>query len=216
MGKSTNPRRAAYPAHMAATESTMRALGTPCPAFRLPDVTTGNDVALSDLTGRPLLVGFICNHCPFVQHMRDELARLSREAPGMGYAMVLISSNDVRTHPQDGPNHMASEARDAGYRCPYLYDETQEVARAFGAACTPDFFLYDAQHTLVYRGQLDDSRPNNGKPVTGADLRAALDAVLGGRTPDTAQKPSIGCNIKWRANAQTPEKNTRPAARQGA
>ncbi len=184
---------------MAATESTMQPLGSPCPAFRLSDVTTGNDVTNQKFAGKPLLVCFICNHCPFVQHMRDELAKLSREASGMGYAMVLICSNDVRTHPQDGPDAMVGEARDAGYRCPYLWDETQSVARAFAAACTPDFFLYDAAHTLAYRGQLDDSRPNNGKPVTGRDLRKALEAVLAGRAPDKAQKPSIGCNIKWRA-----------------
>jgi peroxiredoxin len=186
---------------MAATESTMRPLGSPCPAFRLPDVTTGNDVSNADFAGRPLLVAFICNHCPFVQHIREELARLSREARGMGYAMVLISSNDVRTHPQDGPDAMASEARDAGYRCPYLYDETQAVARAFEAACTPDFFLFDAAHRLAYRGQLDGSRPNNGQPVTGADLRAALAAVLAGAAPSAEQRPSIGCNIKWRAGS---------------
>lgn len=181
----------------------MRALGTPCPDFRLPDVTSGKEVACADFAGRPLLVAFICNHCPFVQHIREELARLSREARGMGYAMVLISSNDVRTHPQDGPDAMASEARDAGYRCPYLYDETQSVARAFEAVCTPDFFLYDTQHRLAYRGQLDGSRPSNGQPVTGADLRAALAAVLAGTAPNPEQRPSIGCNIKWRAgNAQ--------------
>jgi thiol-disulfide isomerase/thioredoxin len=186
---------------MAATESTMRPLGTPCPAFDLPDVTTGNQVSNAKYAGKPLLVAFICNHCPFVQHMRDELARLSREAPGMGYGMVLISSNDVRTHPQDGPDAMASEASDAGYRCPYLYDETQDVARAFGAACTPDFFLFDAGHRLAYRGQLDDSRPSNGKPVTGADVRAAISAVLEGKAPAANQRPSIGCNIKWRAES---------------
>ncbi len=181
----------------------MQALGTPCPAFLLPDVTTGNQVVNTAFAGKPLLVGFICNHCPFVQHMREELARLSRESSGMGYGMVLISSNDVRTHPQDGPDAMADEAREAGYRCAYLYDESQSVARAFHAACTPDFFLYDASHALAYRGQLDDSRPNNGKPVTGADLRAALAAVLEGKSPSARQQPSIGCNIKWRAESAT-------------
>ncbi len=184
---------------MAATESTMRPLGTRCPDFRLQDVVTGAATGPSDAAGKPLLVAFICNHCPFVVHVRSQLAALSQEAATRGYACIFVCSNDVVTHPQDGPGPMAAEARAAGYACPYVFDESQSVARAFGASCTPDFFLFDASHTLVYRGQLDDSRPSNGKPVTGADLRAALDAVLAGKAPAAAQKPSIGCNIKWKA-----------------
>jgi thiol-disulfide isomerase/thioredoxin len=176
----------------------MVALGTACPDFSLPDTVSGRTVSRSDFAGTPLLVMFICNHCPFVVHVADELARLGRDYAGR-LGIVAICSNDEATHPADGPGPMAEEAARRGYSFPYLHDATQQVARAFDAACTPDFFLYDARHALVYRGQLDDSRPGSQEPVTGRDLRAALDAVLSGMAPAAAQRPSIGCNIKWLA-----------------
>lgn len=183
---------------MARTPSTMLPLGTPAPPFRLPD-TDGTPVALDDLRGAPaLLVMFICNHCPFVKHVRGELAALGRDYAPRGVAVFAISSNDARAYPQDGPEAMRREKEEAGYPFPYLWDETQEVAQAYKAACTPDFFLFDGERRLVYRGQLDDSRPGNGRPVTGRDLRAALDATLQGRPVSIEQTPSIGCNIKWK------------------
>ena len=187
---------------MAATPSTMVPLGTPAPPFSLPD-TTGRMVSLDDFAGAPaLLVMFICNHCPFVKHVASELAALGRQYQDKGVAIVAINANDVANYPDDRPEKMAAEVRDRGYTFPYLYDESQEVARAYKAACTPDFFVFDSDHKLIYRGQLDDSRPGNGVPVTGADVRAALDAVLAGKKPATQQMPSIGCNIKWkRGNA---------------
>jgi len=182
---------------MAETPSTMLQLGTPAPDFSLPD-TEGGTVALSDFADREaLLVMFICNHCPFVQHVRQELASLGKEYEQRGVGIVAISSNDVKNYPQDGPEAMREEKRRAGYTFPYLYDESQEVAKAYRAACTPDFFVFDRQRRLAYRGQLDDSRPGNGIPVSGKDLRAALDAVLAGRPVSEDQRPSIGCNIKW-------------------
>jgi peroxiredoxin len=182
---------------MAAT-STMLELGTPAPHFALPD-TEGNPVSLADARGaKALLVMFICNHCPFVKHLRPALARLAEEYAPRGVAVVGINANDAERYPADGPEAMRREKAEAGYPFPYLYDETQEVAKAYRAACTPDFFLFDAGHRLVYRGQFDDSRPSNGVPVTGRDLRAALDAVLEGRAVPAEQKPSLGCNIKWR------------------
>jgi len=183
---------------MAETPSTMVPLGTKAPAFRLPD-TDGKMVALDDFHELPaLLVMFICNHCPFVKHIRGGLAQFGRDYQNRGLAIVAISSNDVRAYPEDSPEKMAKEKRAAGYVFPYLYDETQEVAKAYHAACTPDFFLYDRERRLVYRGQFDASRPSNQKPVTGADLRAAVEAVLAGKPVSTDQKPSIGCNIKWK------------------
>ncbi|HOB76039.1 MAG TPA: thioredoxin family protein [Phycisphaerae bacterium] len=183
---------------MALTPSRMRALGLEAPDFRLPD-TNGRLVSLSDFKEAPaLLVMFICNHCPYVKHVRDELARLGRDYQAKGVAVVAINANDAERYPDDSPARMREEVREVGYTFPYLYDETQEVAQAFGAACTPDFFLFDRNRRLVYRGQLDDSRPGNGKPVTGRDLRAALDAVLAGRPAPEDQKPSAGCNIKWK------------------
>ena len=177
----------------------MLPLGTTAPDFRLPDTVSGKTIALADFAVAPaLLVAFICNHCPFVEHIRAGLAQLGREYQVRGVAIVAISSNDVGTHPQDGPAKMAAEARTAGYTFPYLYDETQAVAKAYRAACTPDFFLFDTSRRLVYRGQLDDSRPGSRLPVTGADLRAALEAVLAGKAASPNQKPSIGCNIKWK------------------
>jgi len=176
----------------------MLELGTRAPDFNLPD-TEGNPVSRADFQGKPLLVAFMCNHCPFVKHLQHELAAFAREYAGKGLAMVGISANDVATHPQDGPQEMAEEARKAGYVFPYLYDESQETAKAYHAACTPDFFLFDGDHRLVYRGQFDGSRPGNNVPVTGADLRAAADRVLAGEPVPADQKPSIGCNIKWRS-----------------
>jgi len=184
---------------MAETKSTMLPLGTPAPDFSLPDARTGETVSLSDFGGAPaLLVMFICNHCPFVRHVRGELAALGRDYAGSGLAIVAINANDALNYPQDGPTHMKAEAERYDYRFPYLFDESQAVAKAHRAVCTPDFFLFDRDRKLVYRGRLDDSRPSNGVPVTGADLRAACDAVLAGKAPSADQKSSIGCNIKWR------------------
>ncbi len=183
---------------MALTPSTMLPLGTAAPDFNLPD-TQGHDTALADFKTAPaLLVAFICNHCPYVKHLRAGLAQLARDYQPRGAAIVAISANDVANYPEDGPAKMKAEARSAGYIFPYLYDETQAVAKAYRAACTPDFFLFDAARKLVYRGQFDNSRPGNGVPVTGQDLRAALDAVLAGKPVPADQKPSIGCNIKWK------------------
>ena len=183
---------------MVMTPSQMMPLETAAPDFSLPD-TDGNTVSLADFSGKPLLVAFICNHCPVVIHVRECLAKLGSEYQSKGVAMVWISSNDVSTHPGDSPEKMRDEKASAGYTFPYLYDESQEVAKAYSAACTPDFFLFDADHKLVYRGQLDDSRPDSGIPVTGEDLRGALDALLAGESVPSEQKPSIGCNIKWKA-----------------
>jgi peroxiredoxin len=183
---------------MVAVNSTMLPLGTAAPDFRLPDVS-GKTISLADFTGKPLLVMFICNHCPYVKHIRAGLAQLGRDYLPHGAAIVAISSNDVEKYPQDGPDKMKEEAQAAGYNFPYLYDATQAVAKSYRAACTPDFFLFDKEHRLVYRGQLDDSRPSNGLPVTAKDMREALDAVLGGKPLSLHQKPSIGCNIKWKA-----------------
>ena len=186
---------------MALTPSTMLALGTTAPDFQLPD-TSGKPVSLSDFEGAPAtLVMFICNHCPYVIHIREELSKLAREYQAKGVAIVAISSNDAESYPADSPEKMKEEVSRAGYTFPYLYDETQEVAKAYRAACTPDFFLFDKDLKLAYRGQLDDSRPRvaNPLPVTGRDLRAALNAVLEGRSiPESDQKPSMGCNIKWK------------------
>ncbi len=180
--------------------STMLALGTKAPDFELPDVVTGRTVSIQDFDGkRALLVMFICRHCPYVRHVREELARLGRDFADSDLAMVAISANDPIEYPEDAPESLAEEAREAGYAFPYLFDETQEVAKAYTAACTPDFFLFDADRALAYRGQLDDSRPSNGLPVTGEDLRAAIDAVLTNGSVDQDQRASIGCSIKWRA-----------------
>ncbi len=182
---------------MARTPSTMLPLGTPAPDFSLRS-TDGRTVSLSDFRGaNGLMVVFMCNHCPFVIHIAIELARFADEYMTKGLAVVGISSNDATTHPDDSPEKMITEAAARGYRFPYLHDATQEVAKAYRAACTPDFFLFDADMKLVYRGQFDSSRPDSGVPVTGKDLRMAADAVLAGNTPREDQKPSIGCNIKW-------------------
>jgi peroxiredoxin len=183
---------------MAATESTMLALGTPAPAFRLTDFN-GKVCTLDDFAAaRGLVVAFICNHCPYVRHMRSEFARFARDYKEKGIAVVAICSNDTDAYPQDGPEGMAEEARSAGYSFPYLFDPTQSVAKAYDAACTPDLYLFDGQRKLVYRGQFDDSRPKTEIKPTGADLRRALDAALAGKPVPAEQKPSIGCNIKWK------------------
>jgi len=181
---------------MAAVESQMLPLGTLAPEFSLPDPDEQAH-SLTDGAGA-YLVMFICNHCPFVVHVRDELARIGKDYGPRGVSIVAINSNDIDSHPTDGPAHMKVEAESTGYTFPYVFDEDQSVAKAYRAACTPDFFVFDAARRLVYRGQLDDSRPSNGLPVSGQDLRAALDATLDARPPPAIQKPSIGCNIKWR------------------
>lgn len=183
---------------MARTPSNMLELGTHIPAFSLPD-TDGRLVSDKDFAGKPLLVLFICNHCPFVIHVRQQLAAIGREYGAKGVGIVAINSNDVENYPDDSPEKMASERANAGYVFPYLFDATQSVAKAFKAACTPDIYLFDKNHNLAYRGQLDDSRPSNQIPVTGKDLRAALDALLTGVRVPSEQKPSLGCNIKWKA-----------------
>lgn len=183
---------------MVMTASTMLALGTTAPDFNLPDVD-GNMVSAADFKEAPaLLVIFMCNHCPFVKHVLSVMVELIKEYQGKGVAVVGINSNDVESFPEDRPDMMAKVAKQAGFTFSYLYDDTQEVAKAYRAACTPDFFLFDKDRMLVYRGQMDDSRPGNDMPVTGADLRAALDSVLEGKQVSDGQKPSIGCNIKWK------------------
>jgi len=177
----------------------MLPLGTAAPDFSLPD-PSGKMVKLADFAGKPaLLVIFMCNHCPYVKHVAEGLAQLASEYQARGVGVVGISSNDVGSHPDDSPAKMAEEIKARGYTFPYLYDESQQVAKAYRAACTPDYYVFDAQQKLVYRGQMDGSRPNSGVPVTGHDLRAALNAVLTGKPLPPEQKPSIGCNIKWKA-----------------
>jgi peroxiredoxin len=186
-----------------AVTSTMLALGTEAPAFSLTDTVTGNTVSLSDYADETgVLVMFICNHCPYVKHVRSELAAIGRDYQGSGIGMVAISANDPAVSPGDSPELMKDEARAQGYVFPYLYDETQEVAAAFTAMCTPDFFLFGSDRTLVYRGRMDESRPDSGIPVTGKELRAALDAVLAGEAVSDAQHPSMGCSIKWAEGRQ--------------
>jgi peroxiredoxin len=179
--------------------STMLALGTEAPDFALPDVTTGRIVRRSDFEdGKALMVMFICRHCPYVRHVRKGLAELGRDYRDRNVGIVAISANDPEAYPDDAPESLAEEAMEAGYTFPYLFDETQEVAKAFAAACTPDFFLFDADRKLAYRGQFDSSRPGSDVPVTGKDLREALDAVLADRPVPQDQRPSVGCTIKWR------------------
>ena len=188
---------------MAAVNSTMLPLGTPAPNFSLPDAVSGRNVSLVDFSQAPaLLVMFICNHCPFVKHIQAQLASLGRDYKGKGVGIVAISSNDVVKYPDDSPEKMKAEAAKAGYSFPYLFDESQSVATAFRAACTPDFYVFDKDRALFYRGQLDESRPNSGVAVTGKDLRAALDAALAGKEAPEPQMPSIGCNIKWKAGGE--------------
>ena len=184
---------------MALTPSTMLALGIPAPDFALPDAVSGKDISLSTFTGKKgLLVMFICRHCPYVQHIKQELARLGKDYANREIGIVAVSSNDARDYPDDAPDKLKAMAEELGFTFPFCYDESQEVAKAYRAACTPDFFLFNGERKLVYRGQLDDSRPGNGKPLNGRDLRAAIDAVLADRPVPPDQKPSIGCNIKWK------------------
>ena len=184
---------------MALTPSTMLPLGTIAPDFNLPS-TDNSPVALADFAGaKALLVMFICNHCPFVKHLRSALAELGTTYSARGVAIVAISSNDPVAYPADSLEKMAEEKAAAGYSFPYLFDASQDVAKAYRAACTPDFYVFDAEQRLVYRGQFDDSRPGDGKPVTGRDLKSALDSVLAQQPVSSEQRPSIGCNIKWRA-----------------
>lgn len=178
----------------------MMPLGTPAPDFCLPDTVSGKEVCLPEVRGEvATVVMFICNHCPFVKHIQDELVRLGQEYPARGVSLVAISSNDADQYPEDSPQNMKALAVSLGYAFPYLYDETQQVARRYDAACTPDIFVFDEALECAYRGQLDGSRPGNGIPVTGEDLRSALDALLIGQIVDPVQKPSVGCNIKWKA-----------------
>ncbi len=183
---------------MVKTASTMLPLGSSLPAFSLINVVDGKTFSSASLSGGPSLVAFICNHCPFVIHVRDEFVKFANTYREQGLKIVAVSSNDVVNYPQDGPDKMKTEAASFGYTFPYLYDETQQVAKDFHAACTPDFFLFDKHGKLVYRGQFDDSRPNSGIKVTGSDLKAACDSVLAGKPVQTGQKASIGCNIKWK------------------
>jgi peroxiredoxin len=183
---------------MAAVTSIMLPLGTEAPAFQLPD-TQGKTISISDFRDAPaLLVVFMCNHCPYVKHIRESLVELVKEYQAKGVAVVAINANDVDAYPDDSPELMARDAETYGYTFPYLYDQTQQVARAYKAACTPDFYLFDRDRRLVYRGQIDSSRPGNDKPLSGEDLRAALEAVLTGGQISAQQKPSMGCNIKWK------------------
>ncbi len=184
---------------MARTPSTMLELGTPAPDFSLPEPASGKTVSLGDYAGRPLLVVFSCNHCPFVLHIVDSFAEFANAALTRDLGVVMINANDVDEFPADSPEKMVDFAREHGFEFPYLYDESQRSAIAYRAACTPDFFLFDADHRLVYRGQYDAARPGNGVAITGEDLKAAVDALLAGDAISPEQVPSIGCNIKWRA-----------------
>lgn len=185
---------------MVQTPSTMLPLGTRAPAFRLPDVVSGKTCSLEQLRGdHGTVILFVCNHCPYVKHINVGLVRAAREYQPRGIAFVAISSNDAMKYPEDAPERMKETAEQLGYPFPYLYDETQEVARAYQAACTPDLYLFDRDLACVYRGQFDDARPRNDVPVTGRDLRTAMEALLAGRPISPDQKPSVGCNIKWKA-----------------
>ena len=184
---------------MALTESNMLPLGTKAPSFNLPDTVSGKNISLGELAGeKATVVMFTCNHCPFVIHVNDELVRLSKDYQSKGVAFVAISSNDVENYPQDAPDKMAVLAKEAGYDFPYLYDESQEVAKAYDAACTPDLYVFDSEVKLAYRGRLDGSRPGNSTPLTGEDMRKALDLVLTGEAVPEPHIPSAGCNIKWK------------------
>jgi len=199
---------------MVQTPSTMRTLGSAAPDFTLPDTnaaTPGDTASRADFAGRPLVVAFLCNHCPFVKHLADAFAAFAKQYQDKGVAVVAISSNDVANYPDDSPEKMTEEAAARGYTFPYLYDASQEVAKAFQAACTPDFFLFDADHNLYYRGQFDDTRPHrissgnydsSQNPASGADLRSAVDALLAGQPAPDTQYPSIGCNIKWKPGSE--------------
>ena len=190
---------------MAMTASTMLELGTLAPDFQLPDVVSGQTISLQTFTDKKaLLVMFICQHCPFVKHVKQELAQLGQDYVPQDVGIVAISANSIETHPMDSPVHLKAMAEESGFNFPFCYDESQETAKRYTAACTPDFFLFDQTKRLVYRGQLDKSRPGNGIPVTGKDLRSALDALLANQSVDPDQKPSIGCNIKWKPGNEPP------------
>lgn len=184
---------------MARTPSTMLALGTLAPDFSLPEPATGKTVALNDFQGQPVLVAFICNHCPYVLHIQTAFARLAEEYQAKGVAIVAINANDVANYPDDSPENMVQQVNDVPYTFPYLFDDSQQIAKAYQAACTPDFFLFDAKHKLYYRGQFDASRPRNDEPVTGQDMRDAMDSLLAGMVAPENQVASLGCNIKWKA-----------------
>ena len=184
---------------MALTESNMMQLGTSAPQFTLPDTVSGKNIKLADvLSGKGTVVMFLCNHCPYVIHVNPELVRVAKDYEAKGISFVAISSNDAEKYPQDGPDKMKAHAAEVGYPFPYLYDETQKVAKAYEAACTPDIYVFDGNGTLYYRGRLDGSRPKNDVPLTGEDLRAALDSLLAGEAAPEKQYPSAGCNIKWK------------------
>lgn len=184
---------------MALTPSNMLPVGTKAPAFNLPDVISGTDVSFDSIASdKGTVVMFICNHCPYVIHVNEELVRVANEYKEKGINFVAISSNDVANYPQDGPDKMKTHAAEVGYPFPYLYDESQEIAKAYDAACTPDFYLFDGHQKLTYRGRLDASTPGNGQPLTGSDLRQAMDALLNGKDQLANQMPSMGCNIKWK------------------
>ncbi|MBM3468661.1 MAG: thioredoxin family protein [Alphaproteobacteria bacterium] len=185
---------------MAVTLSSMIPLGSPAPDFSLFDTVSGNQVSLQGIKSpKGTVIMFICNHCPFVKHVFPEILKLTQEYEKKGITFVAISSNDPVTHPEDGPEKMSALAKTLGFNFPYLFDESQQIAKAYDAVCTPDFFIFDGNLKCVYRGQLDDSRPNNSIPVTGADLRSALDCLIAGKPIDSQQKPSMGCNIKWKS-----------------
>lgn len=184
---------------MALTPSTMHALGTLAPNFNLQDVISGNMVSLDNFKNKKaLMVMFICRHCPYVQHVKEEIAKIGQDYKEKDIGIIAISANDVNSYPEDSPQSLKEMARELNFSFPYLYDKSQEIAKAYTAACTPDFFLFDKERKLAYRGQLDDSRPGNNLPITGKDLREAIDAVLEDKPVDFNQKPSIGCNIKWK------------------
>lgn len=184
---------------MALTLSNMLPIGTVAPPFSLPDTVSGSNISLNEIASdKATVVMFLCNHCPYVIHVNPELVKLANEYIAKGVVFVAISSNDAVNYPQDGPEKMSMHAKEIGYPFPYLYDESQEVAKAYDAACTPDFYVFDGSMKLVYRGQMDGSRPNSGLPVTGEDLRKALDNVLEGKAQEEIQRPSAGCNIKWK------------------
>jgi peroxiredoxin len=185
---------------MAETPSTMLQLGTLAPVFSLPQPVSGTTVSLSDYQDKPILIVFSCNHCPYVLHILDSFTEFANSAQHQGIGVIMISSNDVAGYPGDSPDKMAELARLKGFEFPYLYDESQQVAAAYAAACTPDFFLFDANHSLVYRGQYDGSRPGNETAINGLDMKQAVDALLSGATQSEVQTPSVGCNIKWRAD----------------
>jgi thiol-disulfide isomerase/thioredoxin len=188
---------------MAATQSTMLELGTAAPDFSLPDVLSGKTISLSSFaSSKGLLVMFLCPHCPYVKHVQSTLAAVLKEYAGAPLGIVAIGSNDAVQFPEDGPDGLRGQAKELGFDFPYCYDESQAAAQAYRAACTPDFFLFDDARKLAYRGQMDGARPRNYTPVTGSDLRAALDAVLAGRPVDPVQRPSLGCNIKWKKGNQ--------------